>query len=127
MPVGAFAKRTHAARKAKPPQPILKRAANKARNPPIPQISKANKNPQPPEPKELITLDFTPVEAKYTEVSNKPRPPARAKARPRTETNTQRIMVEPVVVKALAKAKRAQKAADDAKKRQMVNTGLPKR
>ena len=109
MPVGAFAKRTHAARKANPPQPILKRTANRKQNPPIPPISKANKNPQPPEPKELITLDFTPVEAKYTEQSNQPRPPARAKPRPRTETNTQRILGDPIVVKALAQTKRNQK------------------
>ena len=67
MKVGAFAKRTHAARKANPPQPILKRTANAKRNPPIPAISSYNKNPQAPEPKELITLDFTPVEAKHTE------------------------------------------------------------
>ena len=125
MPVGAFAKRTHAARKANPPQPILKRTTNRKRNPPIPPISKHNKNPQAPEPKEFVTLDFTPVEAKYTEQSNKPRPPARAKARPRTETNTQRIMGDPEVVKALAKAKRTQKKADDEAKRKQVNTGLP--
>jgi hypothetical protein len=121
MPVGAFAKRTHAARKANPPQPILKRTTNRKRNPPIPPISTHNKNPQAPEPKEFVTLDFTPVEAKYTEHSNKPRPPARAKARPRTETNTQRIMGDPEVVKALAKAKRAQKKADDEAKRKQVN------
>ena len=127
MPVGAFAKRTHAARKANPPQPILKRTANRKRNPPIPPISKANKNPQPPEPKELITLDFTPVEAKYTEQSNKPRPPARAKPRPRTETNTQRILGDPIVVKALAQAKRDQKKADTKLMTELVNKGLPKR
>ena len=109
MPIGAFAKRTHAARKANPPQPILKRTANAKRNPPIPQVSKYNKNPQAPEPKELITLDFTPVEAKHTERNKPTRPPAKAKARPRTETNTQRIMGNPVVVKALAQAKKDQK------------------
>ena len=127
MPVGAFAKRTHAARKANPPQPILKRTTNAARNPPIPPISKHNKNPQAPEPKELITLDFTPVEAKYTEHNKPTRPPARAKPRPRTETNTQRIMGDPAVVKALANAKKAQKKTDDEAKRKQVNTGLPKR
>ena len=58
MPVGAFAKRTDAARKANPPQPILKRTTNRKRNPPIPPISKHNKNPQAPEPKEFVTLDF---------------------------------------------------------------------
>ena len=127
MPVGAFAKRTHAARKANPPQPILKRTANRKRNPPIPPISKANKNPQPPEPKELITLDFTPVQAKYTEQSSQPRPPARAKPRPRTETNTQRILGDPIVVKALAQAKRDQKKVDAELMTELVNKGLPKR
>ena len=127
MPVGAFAKRTHAARKANPPQPILKRTADKKRNSPTPQISKHNKNPQAPEPKELITLDFTPVEAKYTEHNKPTRPPARAKPRPRTETNTQRIMGDPAVVKALANAKKAQKKTNDEAKRKQVNTGLPNR
>ena len=127
MPVGAFAKRTHAARKANPPQPILKRTANAKRNPPIPPVSKHNKNPQAPEPKELITLDFTPVEAKYTEHNKPTRPPARAKPRPRTETNTQRIMGDPAVVKALANAKKAQKKTDDEAKKKQVNTGLPNR
>ena len=118
MPVGAR-------RKANLPQPILKHTANAKRNPPIAQISKHNKNPQDPEPKELITLDFTPVHAKYTEPSQPTRPPAKAKARPRTETNTQRIMGDPVVVKALAQAKRKQKKADDETKRKQMNTGVP--
>ena len=127
MPVGAFAKRTHAARKANPPQPILKRTANAKRNPPIPPISKHNKNPQAPEPKELITLDFTPVEAKHTEHNKPTRPPAKAKPRPRTETNTQRIMGDPAVVKAIAEAKKKAKTANDEAKRKQVNTGVPLR
>ena len=127
MPVGAFAKRTHATRKANLPQPILKRTANRIRNPPLPPISKANKNPQPPEPKELITLDFTPVAEKYTEQSKTPRPPARAKPRPRTETNAQRILGDPIVVKALAQAKRDQKKVDAKLMTELVNKGLPKR
>ena len=127
MPVGAFAKRTHAARKAKPPQPIVKRTANRKQNPPIPSISKANKNPQAPEPKELITLDFTPVEAKHTEHNKPTRPPAKAKPRPRTGTNTQRIMGDPAVVKAIAEAKKKAKKANDETKRKQVNTGIPLR
>ena len=127
MKVGAFAKRTHAARKANPPQPILKRTANAKRNPPIPPISSHNKNQQAPEPKELITFDFTPVEAKHTEHNKPTRPPARAKPRPRTETNTQRIMGDPAVVKAVAEAKKKQKKADDEAKRKQVNTGVPLR
>ena len=123
MPVGAFAKRTYAARKANPPQPILKRTANAKRNPPIPQISKHNKNP--PEPKELTTLDFTPVEPKHTEHNNPTRPPAKAKPRPRTETNAQRIMGDPTVVKAIAEAKKKAKKANDETKRKQVNTGIP--
>ena len=124
MKVGAFAKRTHAARKANPPQPILKRTANAKRNPPIPPISAYNKNPQAPEPKELITLDFTPVEAKHTEHNKPTRPPAKAKPRPRTETNTQRIMGDPTVVKAIAEAKKKAKKANDEAKRKQVNTGI---
>ena len=127
MPVGAFARRTHAARKANPPQPILKRTANAKRNPPIPPIFKHNKNPQPPEPKELITLDFTPVEPKHTEHNKPTRPPAKAKPRPRTETNTQRIMGDPAVVKAIAEAKKKAKKANDEAKRKQVNTGVPLR
>ena len=127
MKVGAFAKRTHAARKANPPQPILKRTANAKRNPPIPPISSYNKNQQPPEPKELITLDFTPVEAKHTEPNKHTRPPAKAKPRPRTETNTQRIMGDPNVVKAIAEAKKKAKKANDETKRKQVNTGIPLR
>ena len=109
------------------PQPIPKRTTSKVRNPPIPPISKANKNQQPLEPKELITLDFTPVEAKYTEQSRTPRPPARAKPRPRTETNTKRILGDPIVVKALAQAKRDQKKTDAKLMTDLVNKGLPKR
>ena len=127
MPVCAFAKRTHAARKANPPQPILKRTANVKRNPPIPAISSYNKNPQAPEPKELITLDFTPVEAKHTEHNKPTRPPAKAKPRPRTETNTQRIMGDPAVVKAIAEAKKKAKKANDEAKRKQVNTSVPLR
>ena len=106
------------------PQPIPKRTTSKVR---IPPISKANKDKQPLEPKELITLDFTPVEAKYTEQSRTPRPPARAKPRPRTETNTKRILGDPIVVKALAQAKRDQKKVDTKLMTELVNKGLPKR